>query len=221
MATRAALRDQSVRSADSIAGHPGCLSCSLVVAVRSGCDACALCVARYWKFRAGRCFAVRVRSGNCSAAWWRPHRSMVWIAIGVVGVLSSVFNVESYLGSTAGAAVLGISAAALVVGLDYTAPSWLHRVLSLRAVVTVGVLSYGIYLWHGPLMRFAADSGYSGQNWRAGVAVFAVLEAGVSHRYVEAPIRSWARRQGKAEARRPTDRPSRTGNRDALKTAHE
>lgn len=138
--------------------------------------------------------AIAVRLG------WRPHPWMVWAGIAVVAALPLAFTHESYTALVIGDAVLAIAAAAVVVGLDYASPPWLRRCLSVRAIVTVGVLSYGIYLWHGPLMRIAANFGYSGRAWRAVVVLVVLLVAAVSHRYLEAPIRSWARRR--------SDRPS-------------
>jgi peptidoglycan/LPS O-acetylase OafA/YrhL len=137
---------------------------------------------------------------GCAAAMalrvgWRPGAWIVWAGIVVVGCMPVVFNEESYAAMVIGNAVLAIAATGVVVGLDYAAPSWLRRCLSIRGVVTIGVLSYSLYLWHGPLMRAAADVGYSGRAWRAVVAVVAILAAGVSHRYLEMPIRSWARRR--------------------------
>ena len=133
--------------------------------------------------------AIAIRVG------WRPHRSVVWLGLSVVAATPFLLR-ETYRGLIIGDAALAIAAAAVVVGLDYAAPLWLRRCLSLRAVVTVGVLSYGIYLWHGPAMRIAADFGYSGRGWRAVVVPLTFLAAGVSHRYLEAPVRSWARSRG-------------------------
>jgi peptidoglycan/LPS O-acetylase OafA/YrhL len=107
---------------------------------------------------------------------------------------------DNYPVLVVGNAALAISGAALVVGLDYAAVPLLRRVLSLRSLVTIGVLSYGIYLWHGPVMRFAADLGHEGRSWRAAMVVVSIVAAALSHRFVEAPIRTWARRRGGAGA---------------------
>jgi peptidoglycan/LPS O-acetylase OafA/YrhL len=66
----------------------------------------------------------------------------------------------------------------------------LARPLAMRPVAYVGRISYGIYLWHFPLMHFA------------GVAMGLILTAvaaPASYRYVETPIRQIAKRHpGKA-----------------------
>jgi peptidoglycan/LPS O-acetylase OafA/YrhL len=147
---------------------------------------------------------------GCAAAialriGWRPRGWVVWAGIGLVAVMPFVFNHETYTALVLGNAVLGIAAAAVVVGLDYAAPSILRRGLSLRPVVIIGLLSYGIYLWHGPLMRITADFGHSGAYWRAVAACLSVLAAAISYRYLERPIRVWARRKAGA-MRRPTIR---------------
>lgn len=140
--------------------------------------------------------AIAVRLG------WRPHPWIVWVGIGVVGTLPFVFNHESYAVLVFGNALLAVAATAVVVGLDYAAAGWLRRCLSGRALVMIGIVSYGIYLWHGPLMRIAANFGYSGREWRAIAVLVSVVAAGLSYRYIEVPIRSWARRRSEASFRR-------------------
>jgi peptidoglycan/LPS O-acetylase OafA/YrhL len=135
---------------------------------------------------------------------------MTWAGICIVGLMPFAFTHESYAVLVVGNAALAVAAAALAVGLDYAAPDWLRRCLSVRMVVAVGVLSYGIYLWHGPLMRIADDAGYSGRGWRSVAVLVSVLLAGMSHRYIEVPIRSWARRRSDRFGNAPASpRPTR------------
>jgi peptidoglycan/LPS O-acetylase OafA/YrhL len=54
-------------------------------------------------------------------------------------------------------------------------------------------------------MRIASDFGYSGREWRAVVVPLTVLVAAVSHRYLEAPIRSWARGRNNREPTLPAE----------------
>lgn len=139
--------------------------------------------------------AIAVRLG------WRPKG---WIlAVGIAGVLAIpvVFRNETYTAAVVGHAVLGILAAAVVVGLDYAPGGWVRRGLSMRPIVTIGVLSYGIYLWHGPLLRMAHKIGYGGPWYGAVVVLISIAAAAVSHRYVEAPVRTWARRRSTTSAR--------------------
>jgi peptidoglycan/LPS O-acetylase OafA/YrhL len=135
---------------------------------------------------------------GCAAALalrlgWRPPVGTAWAGLAIVVCLPLYF---AHYGNTAlvfGNAVLAVAGTALVVGLDYSAPGLLQRVLSLRPLVTVGVLSYGVYLWHGPLMRVAANAGFEGRGWRAVVGVGAVGFAAASYHWLEAPVRAWVR----------------------------
>jgi len=169
----------------------------------------ALASARYSLLAIGSLERADALLYGCAAAiavrlGWRPRPWMVWAGLGVLACMPVVFNHDSYLALVIGNAALAVAATAVVVGLDYAAEPWLRRLLSLRAIVAVGVFSYGIYLWHGPVMRVAADFGYAGRGWRALMVLVSILVAGVSHRYVEAPIRSWARRRGGTAAPHPT-----------------
>lgn len=137
---------------------------------------------------------------GCAAAMalrlgWRPSAWMLWLGIATVGASTVLFNHESYFVLVTSSAVVGLAAAAVVVGMDYAAPRWMRRVLSLRPVVAVGVLSYGIYLWHAPLMRLVQNGTETGKDWRLVAALMAFPIAALSHRYLEVPVRALARRR--------------------------
>ena len=133
--------------------------------------------------------AIAVRLG------WRPRAWMVWPGLAFVAFAVVAFGgTAGYPALVIGTAILAVGAAAVVVCLDYAPVPWMRRLLSVRAVLTIGILSYGIYLWHGPAMRVAADFGYEGRTWRAVVAILVVAVAAVSYHFLEVPARSQARR---------------------------
>jgi peptidoglycan/LPS O-acetylase OafA/YrhL len=142
---------------------------------------------------------------GCAAAialrlGWRPRAWMVWAGLAVVALPTFAFNEDTYTTAVFESAAIAIGAAAVVVGLDYAAPAALRRCLSVRPIVYVGVLSYSIYLWHGPLMRVVKNMGYSSVGWRAVAALVSVLVAAASYRYLEKPVRTWARRRSDGRA---------------------
>jgi hypothetical protein len=72
-------------------------------------------------------------------------------------------------------------------------PSWLGRILALRPLVWIGLISYSLYLWHWPVLVFAhyGWNDLSGLSWatRFGPVVIAVGVAVLSWRWVELPFR--------------------------------
>ncbi|MGY1735368.1 acyltransferase family protein [Geodermatophilus sp. SYSU D00684] len=147
----------------------------------------------------GCAVAIAVRIG------WRPRAWVFWLGVAGIGAAPLLFRSETYAVLVPGSAVVGLASAAAVVGMDHAAPSWVRSVLSLRPVVVIGVLSYGLYLWHGPLMGFVQDATDTGRGWRAGAALVAVPVAWLSHRFVEVPVRSWARRRAGRVSTPPPD----------------
>jgi peptidoglycan/LPS O-acetylase OafA/YrhL len=137
------------------------------------------------------CFAALVlRRG------WRPPAGTGWAGLAVLACLPIVFS--DFYGPytlTVGNAVLAVAGTALVVGLDFNHFGVLQRVLSLRPLVALGVLSYGVYLWHQPLFRIAENAGFEGRWWRTLVSLLSIGFAAASYRWVEAPVRAWARRR--------------------------
>jgi peptidoglycan/LPS O-acetylase OafA/YrhL len=136
---------------------------------------------------------------GCAAAialqlGWRPRAWVFAFGAAGIGMSPVLFRHEDYPTLIVSSAFIGLASSALVVGLDYAAPPIVRRCLSLRPMVTIGVLSYGIYLWHGPLMHIVQNFAETGRNWRALAAVITVVVASVSHRYLEMPVRTSARR---------------------------
>ena len=80
------------------------------------------------------------------------------------------------------------------------APQWSQRPFVARACRRLGDMSYGVYLFHLPLIGFALTTLHfpTGTNldfvWMMAFAVPASIFAGyLSHRFVEQPARRWAR----------------------------
>jgi peptidoglycan/LPS O-acetylase OafA/YrhL len=72
---------------------------------------------------------------------------------------------------------------------------WCNRViLSSSPLVSLGLISYPLYLWHWPLLVFARLLFPSGIDWSGylGLAAVSVLLSILTYRYIEAPIR-WHR----------------------------
>lgn len=108
-----------------------------------------------------------------------------------------------------GGLVLLSLAAVLVVAAGAHPASRLARVLGFGALRWVGVRSYGIYLWHQPIIVLTTPASSHGvQPVRAIAQVAAsVLLAALSWRYVEEPIRHGALGRMWAAARAVSWRP--------------
>ena len=118
-------------------------------------------------------------------------------ALGAVGLAAAFFlldgrNSAYYFGLSAG---LAVCAAALIWGLE-TAPAGLFaRAFSWGPVRWTGRISYGLYLWHWPVIlailpapvRLRELSGSSGVNFTRVLVTFGV--AAVSFYWVEQPLR--------------------------------
>jgi peptidoglycan/LPS O-acetylase OafA/YrhL len=86
--------------------------------------------------------------------------------------------------------LLPVGGAVLLIAAGNLA--WINRVvLSNKAVVYIGLISFPLYLWHWPLLSFMqiAQTGTPSTEMILGALVCAVLLASATHRWVEMPWR--------------------------------
>ena len=131
-----------------------------------------------------------------------PSRSRPLALAGVIGALFLVWACVTVDGQRAflyrgGSALVALATAAVIASVVTTAfPHPLARVLSLRPLAFVGQISYGLYLWHWPivLVLTRARTGLTGIPL-LGVRVLATFAiAYLSWSLVEMPIRRGALR---------------------------
>ncbi|KAB1647032.1 acyltransferase [Pseudoclavibacter sp. CFCC 14310] len=143
---------------------------------------------RVWEFAAGALFAIAL-----------PHirlpRVLRFLAgwVGLLGLLcfGMVLNVSaSFPGIVA---AVPLTFAALIFLADDTGSRFgTDRLLASRPLVWLGGISYGIYLWHWPLMNlWLAHNDQAQLTFPQGVVVveLAIVLAWLTTRFIEAPIR--------------------------------
>ncbi len=140
---------------------------------------------RFWELMVGGILAYVTLQGRFRI---ERYRSAASIAGGLLLLAGFVFINKSRqfpgwwaLLPTAGAFLLILS------GPD----AWVNRrILSLRAVVFIGLISYPLYLWHWPLLSFAKIMlGSTSREIRLLLVATAVLLAWVTYKWIEKPLR--------------------------------
>lgn len=119
--------------------------------------------------------------------------------LGLALVILPVFLYDrqtSFPGLTALPPVLG---AALLIQSGGCGTTMAARLLSLRPMVFVGLISYSLYLWHWPIMAFLRNRLMTVElepQWQAGAVLASLLAGWLSWRFVERPFRRPAQKGG-------------------------
>jgi peptidoglycan/LPS O-acetylase OafA/YrhL len=139
---------------------------------------------------AGIVMAGRPRSAVGGATRWGIVAAA---AMTVLVVGSMVMDGGSAMYHRGGALVVAVTAVVLVVALEHAHGGAVARVLSLRPVVGLGVISYGFYLWHWPILLWVQgpDNATFAERRLVNVLQLALTlaVAVASHRLVEDPVR--------------------------------
>lgn len=121
----------------------------------------------------------------------RERAATILGAVGLACILAAVFFYTPATPFPGWAAALPCLGAALLIYSGASRGSAIRRLLSLRPVVFVGLISYSFYLWHWPALVFARyyhidDLGVLGE---ASVVLAALAGSALCWRFVERPFR--------------------------------
>jgi len=142
---------------------------------------------RAWELLCGAMLAVMPAPRQAVRPW-------VYQGIGLAGlaaVLCAIFTFDRATVFPGWAALLPVLGTTALIWSGAQGPSWTARLLSLRPLVWVGLLSYSLYLWHWPVYVYANAISIDGiQPLEAfGWMALALGLAWLSLRYVELPFR--------------------------------
>ncbi|KOC87452.1 hypothetical protein NG42_20435 [Winslowiella iniecta] len=141
---------------------------------------------RAWELIAGSLLALNI--------FPKIEKGYIKESISLIGLICILYSVFSF-GS--GTVFPGYAAALPVFGsmcIIYAAERTLTgKLLSLKPVVFIGLISYSLYLWHWPLIVFFKDWNLLGADYgRLMVIVISLIAAYFSWRFIEKPFRNRA-----------------------------
>lgn len=137
---------------------------------------------RLWEFAAGvATAAARTRQLKI------PSGGVVLALLVLLATLAGVAGISEWIPLATGIAVL--ATAALILGADSDSP--VARLLSLKPMVWLGMISYSLYLIHNPVLSFGRYAEVAGKGAFALITLpTMVLLAYLSWRWVENPFRN-------------------------------
>ena len=142
---------------------------------------------RAWEFGIGALVALQAWP-NLS----QKHRLRE--ALSLVGLVMIIVPVLIYDEQTAFPGINSIMpcvGAALVIYSGQQGPTWLARLLAVKPMVAIGLISYSLYLWHWPLVVFSEYylMAESSLVLTLGLLISCLLLGWLSWRFVEQPVR--------------------------------
>ena len=133
-----------------------------------------------------------------AATRWVPARMVVpagWIGLALILVAGVAFDTSVAFPGVA-ALVPTVGAALVVASGIPTAPEGasrfaVGRLLAIRPLAFLGLISYSLYLWHWPVLVLPEAAAGEALDWpvRLGLVGLAIVAATATQRWVEAPIR--------------------------------
>jgi peptidoglycan/LPS O-acetylase OafA/YrhL len=143
--------------------------------------------ARAWELMAGVLIAI-----------WSPDRitrpraaTEIAAAIGLLAILCAIFTYDRDTPFPSYYTLLPVLGTIFVI-LFAGPETWTGRLLSHRAFVGIGLISYSVYLWHLPLLAFARIHGAGESDaWLIDALTLISVPLGyLTWRYIETPFRT-------------------------------
>ncbi len=151
---------------------------------------------RWWELMTGSLLAV----GAVPAIAGRRWREAL-AAAGLAAILAAILLFREDMRFPGEAALLPCLGTAAIVHANQPGSTWVGRLLSLRPLVWIGLISYSLYLWHWPPLMFARyvlQRDLDGAETAMLLALIVAL-AWLAWRFVERPLRrprhGWTRRR--------------------------
>lgn len=152
---------------------------------------------RFWEMLAGSLIAALQRP---KMSRWIESIEQNWAiahlakSAGIVGIALILFSAASFTKLDtypSWRAIVPVLGAMLVISSG-TRSSVTTRLLSVRLLTGLGLISYSLYLWHWPLITYAHILHQGEATWdaRACAVILSVLCAGLTYRLVETPFRA-------------------------------
>lgn len=156
--------------------------------LRSPVAAFYLIVTRAWELMAG---ALLASSRFGERGFSRRAANECGAVVGMVAIVASTFLFDSRTPFPGWPALLPVAGTVLLIATARPGGA-MTRLLALRPVVFVGLVSYSLYLWHQPLMVFArlGLEAHDGDAWLLGAGAISLPLAALSWWLVEQPFRS-------------------------------
>src|SRR4051812_37389144 len=148
--------------------------------------------ARAHQLLIGAALAVLMQLRPSGAEGPRARRLAIWMGpLAAAAAAAAVLLVHEdtrayYYG---GSLLFAVAVATALWSLEIAPRAWLGRLLSLPALVWIGLISYGLYLWHWPLVVWLRDVQMGTHTRQALVWAGTLLLATLSYYLMERPVR--------------------------------
>jgi len=150
-------------------------------------------LSRFWELLAGTATALWLRRGWVGPTGRAAPEALALVGLALIFAALMLQSETTPYPSAAGLVPVG----GTVLLILYARPgTWVARLLTLRPMVGIGLISYSAYLWHQPLFALARVQALEGPSTglMVGLTLASFALAALSWRYVEQPFRRKAGR---------------------------
>ena len=121
----------------------------------------------------------------------RLHRLNAWVSwLLPLGVLALLLSISTEIAAMWSSTLLGLAGTAVVLALDAHPCGGARRLLSTQWLVSVGVLSYSLYLWHLPIYQLVENILGREIEYKILALGLTWVAAWASYHHFEVPVRA-------------------------------